>query len=340
MKSSKKRVSSKDVAKLAGVSQSTVSRVFSDKAKLISLETRNRVIKASDELGYRPSIIASSLSKNKTKIIGIEINDFSNAYYMKALGIFSRAFQAEGYELMIIPVDKKTNGDGLNMEDRLKSALEYQVAGLILTNAVMDDEYLNWCDKYQTPIFMFNRISSENHRFNSVIGDNYQGGYEIGQLMIKNNYSNVAYIAGDSNAFTNRKREEGFKESLLTSDIDCFTIEGTFDYDSGYRAAIEVIKNNKTIEAVFCGSDSIALGFIDGIHHESDLRIPEDIAVVGFDGIDEGENINYRLTTYKQPLEKIVEETVRALLNMIESDEITPFQLTIPGEIILRDTMK
>ena len=340
MKNPIKRVSSIDVAKLAGVSQSTVSRVFSDKVHLISEETIKKVTKASDELGYSPSILASALSKKKTKIIGIEINDFNNAYYMQALGMFSRAFEAKEYQLMIIPGDRHLVGYEKDMENRLKLALTYQLAGLILTNTVMDEEYLRWCEKYQTPIFMFNRISGENHQFNSVVGDNYQGGYEIGQLMIEKKYKKVAYIAGDANAYTNRKREEGFKSSIKNSKINCITIQGSFSYKSGYKAALKIIKMKEPVEAVFCASDSIALGFIDGIKHESELVIPQDIGVAGFDGIIEGQNINYQLTTYRQPLEQIIKKTVEALVDMIETDETKTVQLIIPGQLIKRDSMK
>ena len=145
-----KRVSSIEVAKAAGVSQSTVSRVFSSKADLISAETRNRVMEVAKDLGYRPSILGRALSTATTKIIGIEINDFGNAYYMKALGMFSKAFQAKGYQMMIFSAENSRD-----LESKVKKALDYQVSGLIYTNAVLSDDNLMWCEKYHTPVFVF-----------------------------------------------------------------------------------------------------------------------------------------------------------------------------------------
>lgn len=334
-------VSSKDVAKLAGVSQSTVSRVFSDKAEMISSKTKEKVAKAAKELGYRPNSIARSLSTRMTRIIGIEINDFNNAYYMQALGMFSRAFHGKGYQLMILSGDKDQG-----IETRLKSALEYHVDGVIMTNAVLDSDYLKWCNKYRIPIFMFNRINHENHRFNSVIGDNYQGGYDIGKLMVDHGYGHVAYIAGDDNAYTNLKREAGFIAGLGDAPISVSKIKGTFSYESGYQAALKMIKSKASlgeyaeVEAVFCASDSIALGFIDGIRHGSDINIPEDLSVVGFDGIDEGENINYRLTTYQQPLQEVVDATVEGMVKLVETGEDQPVRLVIQGKLLQRESFR
>lgn len=330
-----KRVSSIDVAKVAGVSQSTVSRVFSNKAELISPETRKRVTEAAQQLGYRPSILGRALSTTTTNIIGIEINDFSNAYYMKALGMFSTAFQQKGYQLMLF-----SGKDSKDLESKVKKALDYQVSGLILTNANMSDEDLAWCEKYQTPVFLFNRISSEDHPLNAVLGDNRLGGYTVGRTLLDNGYKRIAYVAGDENAYTNHERESGFYQAAQESEAFVGRIQANFSYDGGYNAGLEFLKTYSDLEAVFCASDSIALGFLDALRTNHQIKIPEDLVVVGYDGIEEGGNLNYKLTTYCQPLEAMVERIVDGMIGQIEGSIEEKIQEKLKGSLLIRDTFK
>ncbi|WP_372714055.1 LacI family DNA-binding transcriptional regulator [Ilyobacter sp.] len=335
VKSSNKKISSKDVAKLAGVSQSTVSRVFNESCKLISEETRNRVIKAANELGYRPSLIARSLKGKSTKIIGIEINDFKNSYYMKALGMFAEAFQERGFNLMIFNA-----GESENMEEKLKKALEYQVAGLIITRAILSDEYLEWCTRYHIPIFMFNRINHEKHKLSSVVCDNYLGGEKIGELLYNNGFRNIAFISGDENSSTNNGRESGFSEFLKSKNMTYTKIQGEFSYESGFKSAEQLINSMENTDSIFCASDSIALGVIDYIKNKTSLKIPEDISVVGFDDIDEGGNINYNLTTYKQPIKELIDFTVKEMIDRIENKTDKMINIKLEGEVLIRNSCK
>ncbi len=335
MKDPGKRISSKDVAKLAGVSQSTVSRVFSENSNLISKETRNKVTKAANELGYRPSLIARSLKEKSTKIIGIEINDFKNSYYMKALGMFAETFQERGYNLMIFNVEESEN-----MENKLKKALEYQVAGLIITNAILSDEYLEWCTRYQIPIFMFNRINHEEHKLSSIVCDNYLGGKKIAELLYENGLKKIAYISGNENSSTNKGRESGFSDFLKIKNISYTKIQGEFSYESGFQSAEKLINSHKNIDSIFCASDSIALGVIDYIKNKTSIRIPEDISVVGFDDIDEAGNINYNLTTYKQPIRELVDYTVKEMVDRIEKKTEKMVNIKLEGELLIRNSCK
>lgn len=334
-KISNKRISSKDVAKLAGVSQSTVSRVFSKNCNLISMDTRNKVTKAADSLGYRPSLIARSLKEKSTKIIGIEINDFKNSYYMKALGMFAEEFQKKGYNLMIF-----NSGESESMEEKLKKALEYQVAGLIITKAILSDEYLEWCTKYKIPIFMFNRINREKHQLSSIVCDNYLGGKKIAELLYDNGFENIAYISGDENSSTNKGREAGFSEFLESKNMTYTKIQGEFSYESGFQSAEKLMDSCKGIDSIFCASDSIALGAIDYIKNKNSLKIPEDISIVGFDDIDEAGNINYNLTTYKQPIKELVDCTVKEMMERIEKKTDEMVNIKLEGELLIRNSCK
>jgi DNA-binding LacI/PurR family transcriptional regulator len=125
-----KRVSSKDVADAAGVSQSTVSRVYNESNIPVSEDKRKKVLEVAEWLGYRPSLIARSLNQQSTKIIGIVVRHFNSAVYMEALKLFIRKFQNNGYTTMVFNI----KGDS-DIENNLKTALEYQVAGLIITSA-------------------------------------------------------------------------------------------------------------------------------------------------------------------------------------------------------------
>lgn len=334
-KKSVKRISSKDVARAAGVSQSTVSRVFNNSGIPVSEDKKKLVLDAAEQLGYRPSLIARSLNQQRTHIIGILVKNFSNQFYIEALRLFSALFQEHGYSIMLFNIQ----ADGRVEEDLIR-ALEYQIDGIVITSATLESQLVSQFQEYGTPVILFNRLN-EGQSVNSVCCDNVTGGEMVASYLVEKGHRRLVYISGEAGSSTNRDRQRGFFSKAKELGVqDIITLEGDFSYQAGYDAAVSLSQGEYQFDAVFCPSDIMAIGFIDGIRTEGVYRIPEDFSLVGFDGAPiQNENI-YPLTTYEQPLRRMVEKTVDFMIEKIENFSPEPVSYLFGGRILERGTVK
>jgi len=329
-----RRVSSRDVARLAGVSQATVSRVFTP-GKQVSEEKRKRVLEAAHELNYKPSVIARSLIQNSTKIIGIVIRKFENLFYVRALDLFSRKLQSLGYSVMLFDIA----GDQA-VEDTLPIALQYQVDGVIITSATLSSPLVEDCSRLDTPVVLFNRVN-EGENVHSVCTDNLNAGREIAGYLISKGHRKLSFIAGERSSSTNRNREQGFINRLQEEGLRLFSsYEGDFEYPSGLEAARQLLSQQEKPTAVFCSSDNMAMAFIDAATTEFGLSVPQDISVVGFDDISMASWPRYNLTTYHQYTEKLVDNTITVLLEALKDPEMPIAHQFLQGRLIQRGTVK
>ena len=331
-----KRVSSIDVAKEAGVSQTTVSRVLSGKDGLVSEDTKNKVLEAMSKLGYRPSMIARSLSQNITNIIGIVITNFYNPLYMQALDLFTSVLSKKGYSLMLFKAS-----DDKNVEASLKTALEYQVDGLIITSAQVSPGLIEGCLGFNTPVFLFNH-ASDGLNVSSVCCDNYAGGLAVADFLIDNGHKKLIYVSGDkySASSTNRERERGFFDRAKSRGIeDIRRVSGDFSYNAGVEAA-RILKNDiYDFDAIFLSSDAMAKGFIEYIHNCTTYNIPDDISVIGFDGTYKDREIG-GFYSYCQPMEKMVVTLVEQMVNTINNFSTETVHSLLPGKIVGCNSVK
>lgn len=329
-----KRASSKEVAREAGVSQATVSRVFNTSGIPVSEEKRRRVLAAAEKLGYRPSIIARSLNSQSTKIIGIVVKRFENEFYMRSLDLFTQLFQEHGYSVMLFNFN-----DDTGVAENLKTALEYQVAGMVITSANLSSPLVEGCIRFSTPVFLFNRLS-EGMNVNSVCSDNFEGGERIARYLYQLGHRRPVYVSGEQESSTNKERMEGFLSGMHAYGImDIPVIAGDFYYDSGFAAAAAVMERQLRFDSVFCGSDYMAMGFYDYFRLHGGLAIPGDFSLIGFDGIPVKHEDIYPITTYRQPLERMVQKTVQAMIRKIERFNAEPEHYLFSGEIVERKTV-
>jgi len=330
-----KRVSSKDVAAAAGVSQSTVSRVYNESKIPVSEDKRKKVLEVAERLGYRPSLIARSLNQQSTKIIGIVVRHFNSAVYMEALKLFIRKFQNKGFTTMVFNI----NGDS-EVESNLKTALEYQVAGLIITSATISSPLVAGCLRFNTPVFLFNRVS-DGMKVNTVCHDNLEGGKRIADYLFNRGHRRLVYVSGEKLSSTNRDRQEGFISRAKSLGIEDVTVvEGDFTYQSGFRAAERLIGDKVKMDGVLCASDYMAMGFYDYIRTRTSLSIPADISLIGFDGMSLFNEDMYPITTYQQPIERMVEKTVEQLIYKTTRFSPDPVHYVYSGELIERGSVR
>jgi DNA-binding LacI/PurR family transcriptional regulator len=332
-KKTKLRASSIDVAREAGVSQSAVSRAFTPGAS-INEEKRNLILDTAVRLNYRPNVIARSLVQNSTKIVGLVMTRFSSPFYTTVLGDFTRHLQEKGFSALLLNIDNDQEVYGV-----LSTALQYQVDGLIITSANLSSVMVDSCLQAKTPIVLFNRYSEDND-LSAVYCDGYDGGRMVADLLIPH-HKRFACIAGEATSSTSRDRFSGYVSRLKERGIDdCICEHALFSYESGFAAAKKLLSLPDPPDALFCVSDLMALGAMDAARKLFNLRIPEDLSIVGFDNISMASWHSYQLTTAAQPAPKMAEATVDLLIKSIENCSQDTVNLKMKTDLIIRSTTR
>ncbi|WP_078412600.1 LacI family DNA-binding transcriptional regulator [Priestia abyssalis] len=324
----KKQVNAVEVARLAGVSQSTVSRVFAPGPN-VSEKARRRVLEAADELGYRPNALARGLIMNKTNMIGLVMRNIHNPFYPEILDKFTKGLRERGYHILFV----HTENDEIE-QDEISQFLEYNVEGVIVTDALLSSNVVSHLLENHIPVILFNRyIKDSSCHF--VCCDNYSAGKKIGEYLLKQGHKRFAYIAGHKNTSTSRDREIGFREILGQQRIEPIIEIGDYTYEGGYQIALRLLKNDNRPEAIFCANDIMALGAIDAAKSLG-VSIPEDVSVIGFDDIAMASWPLYSLTTWQQPVDEMIEVTINTLLRVIDGEEESSVSTFLSGTLIER----
>jgi len=330
-----KKTTSVEVAKLAGVSQSAVSRVFTPGASS-SKRTSEKVLKAAAKLGYRPNILARSLITGRTRIIGLVVAYLDNYFYPEAVELLSNALQKKGYHVLVF-MASKTAG---NIDDVLEEMLDYQVDGVIAASVAMSSDLAARCNAAGVPVVLFNR-AEDNKRLSAVTSDNIDGGQKVAKFLIAGGYKRLGYIAGWEGASTQRDREAGFIEELKKHKRSLYAREvGNFNMDEARQAARKMFTAREIPDAVFVANDHMSFAVMDVIRFELGLKIPEQVSVVGYDDVPVASWPAYDLTTVRQPVNRMVAETVSFLLECIVGQKTNTRQIQIEGPLIVRGSTK
>lgn len=331
------RATSNDVASLAGVSQSAVSRAFTPGSS-ISEEKKQRILEAAQALNYVPNSIASSLITKRTNTVAIILGDVENPFYIHALKAFISKLQARGQQTLTFTVEP-----GATSDDAIRRVLAHQVDGLILTAAQFSTRMTNLCLDRGIPIVLFNRYVPGTEAA-VVRCDNVGGGHTMAKAFIKAGAKTFAIIKGDPMGTTSQDRIKGFTEHLLEEGIKRSAIkeiEGQSVYDRAFEAIVREYGGGKKLPDAFFGvNDIMAMGAMDALRQKLGVRIPEDVMIGGFDDIPEGRRWPYQLTTMRQPIDKMVDETL-TILDLENKDRPTPSGIDrqAASEIIWRKTI-
>lgn len=329
------RVTSIQVAKRAGVSQSAVSRVFTPGAS-VSKKTADKVKKAAEELGYRPNILARSLITGKSRIIGLVVAYLENYFYPEALEKLSNALQAKGYHVLIFMAERTTG----NIDDVLDEILDYQVDGIVMASVGISSELASRCQAAGVPVVLFNR-SQDDDRLSAVTSDNVAGGRKLADFLIKGGHSKIGYIAGWEGASTQRDRESGFRTGLADAGFDLHARElGEFRYEKAQDAARRMFDKKDFPDAVFVANDHMAFAVMDVLRTELGLSVPGDVSIVGFDDVPLAAWPAFNLTTVRQRANQMVTETVQTLLAHIEHRQTVPRRIAIEGPLVVRGSAR
>ena len=329
------RVTSIDVAREAGVSQSAVSRVFSPTGSA-SAQTIEKVQHAATKLGYRPNILARSLITGKSRIIGVIVAYLENQFYPEALEKLSSALQEKGYHVLVF-LATNTQED---IDEVVKEILDYQVDGIVVASASLSSSLSAQCEKAQIPIVMFNRIDDLSN-VSYVTSDNYQGGFQIAEYLVSCGHQRISYIAGWEGASTQRDRENGFQEGLRHHGKTCHSRAiGNYNHKDATTAAHEIFSQKEIPDALFVCNDHMAFAVMDVIRHHYHLSIPDDVAVIGYDDTPPAAWPSYALTTMRQPTNQMVNACVDILITRIENNETVVSNEVITSPFIIRGSTK
>lgn len=328
------KITSLQVAERAGVSQSAVSRVFTPGASA-SAKTVEKVRKAAAELGYRPNMMARAMITGKSRIIGLVVAYLDNQFYPLALQLLSNALQEKGYHILVFTA---SNSQGAS-EEVMQELLDYQVDGIITASVGMTNDLTQRCAAAGIPVVMFNR-GQEGEAISSVTSANVKGGREVAQFLLSCGHQSIGHISGWAGSSTGRDRQAGFCEVLEQHGISPQIIDGMYDRETAAAAAQTMMDSATPPDAIFVGNDHMAFAVLDTLRHEMGLSVPDDVAIVGYDDVPLAAWPAYNLTTMRQPVNRMVEATVEALVSRID-DQTLPAQLIeIDSPLIQRGTTK
>lgn len=335
-KTSKPRLTVKDLARDLGMSVSTVSRAFHADA-VIARDTRDLVLKRAREIGYTPNPFARSLITKRTRIVGVVVADITNPFYPEVLTRLTRALHDIDMNVMLVAADR--SGE---IDEALRLLLNYQPDLAIILAATLPSEAAQECRKAGTPVIFFNRLSADGQAF-GISCDNVLGGRSIADFLIDSGHRHLAYVAALPDASTNVARQNGFRERAIERGVAApLVIEaGQFSYHAGYQAVQKLRELDRMPDGVFCANDILAVGFLDGVRRELGLGVPEDISIVGFDDIEMAHWPSHGLTTVQQPIEQMLEATISLAKDLATNSGQQPMvQLIPPGAVIERATTR
>ncbi|MGN7871248.1 LacI family DNA-binding transcriptional regulator [Paracoccus sp. 22332] len=332
------RVTSLDVAALAGVSQSAVSRAFTPGSS-ISPAKRELILAAARKLNYVPNSIASSLTTRRTNMVAVILGNLDNPFYVLVLKSLIEALQARGTQILTFTVP-----NGGSSDNALMRVLRYQVDGIILTSAQLSTRMTSMCHDRGIPVVLFNRYIPGSDA-SGVRCDNAGGGRLMAEALLLAGARSFAVLKGDPKGTTSQDRLQGFAERLLEEGIPrsrILELEGQSVYDGAHAATLQAFRDEKKPipDAIFGINDTMAMGAMDALRGHMGVTIPQDVMFGGFDNIDEADRWPYRLTTISQPAREMVDETLKLLDLDNPGAEIEPgIDIKVPGKLIWRDTI-
>ncbi|SHK06853.1 transcriptional regulator, LacI family [Clostridium cavendishii DSM 21758] len=327
----------KDVAKEAGVSIATVSRVLND-IDVVNEETKKKVLDAIKKLGYRPNIVARSLKTQRTRTVGILIPDISNQFYPEIVRGAEDVANIYDYNVMLCNSDF----DPEKEKEYLRVLKEKMVDGVLYMSSSLSDEIVGLINELDLKTVLVETKDKEGI-FPSVTIDNVAASYDATKHLIENGLKKIGFIGIDKEAENAwGKRYEGYEKAMLENGLQidenlvCFN---GLKVKAGHKGVKEMLQKNVKPEAIFCASDEVAMGAINALR-ERGLRVPEDVSVIGFNDIDLAQVFYPKLTTVAQPMYDMGSVAMRMLIKLINQKTLETGHYMLPYDLIKRDSSK
>ena len=320
----KKGVTSREVARLAGVSQSAVSRCFSPKAS-VSEATRQKVLDAARELGYRPNSIARSLTTRSSRTVAVVIHSLESPFYSMVLERAARFFQGQDYHLQLFVASP-----GESVNDVIDSLIRSQVEGVLMLAITLSLDQASMLADVGIPTVIINR-TVDYANISQVGCDNFHGGFWAATHLARAGHDRIAFVAGLEGSSTSEQRRDGFVAGLEAAGHTlAYQDIGHYRYEDARQAARRLFSRESPPDAIFCANDLMAIAVMETAQHEFRLRIPEDVSVIGFDNVAMAAWPSHDLTTVAQPIDDMVIKATELLMHQVRDEETQPQHIKLP----------
>jgi LacI family transcriptional regulator/LacI family repressor for deo operon, udp, cdd, tsx, nupC, and nupG len=306
----------KDIAKLAGVSHTTVSRALHH-STLISTKTTQRIQEIASEIGYHPSVAARSLKTNRSQALGVIVSQIADPFFSEILQGIDDVAQASGYSLFIAAAQH----DRAREHAIIQTMREHRVDGVILCSPWFSPEQSNQLQSYNIPIVAINNQAIEDYHY-SIYHDDVDGSRQACEYLVQLGHTRIAYLGDASSGRTTQERLTGFQQVMKEADL---LLRPEYIHQVAGNSAAQGLTGldyflslSVRPTAIICYNDMMAVGVLKGLH-QAGMRVPEDLSVTGFDNIMYSDFTQPPLTTIDQPKRFLGAEAARMMLEQLSS---------------------
>jgi len=332
-----KRSTISEVAKLAGVSRATVSKVFNNDEK-ISKKTRDKVLEIAKKLNYQPSAIARSLRNKKSKAIGLMLPNITNPFFPQVVRGVEEVALENNYVVIFCSFEEQ-----FQKESQYFQLLDNRwIDGIIFSGVTGDKEekeYIQNIQKRGIPIVFIDR-GIEGHFSNLVAIDNEEATFKGTRYLLELGHKRIGFVNGPGEVKLFAKRLEGYKRALQESGLEFdkdLVVEGKQNPGVAEQAVKQFLSQKKPPTAIFATSDLVAIALLREVQNRG-LGVPEDISIMGFDNVPLASLTSPSLTTVAQPIYKMGVEATKLLIDHIEKKETTKRKIILDTELVIRES--
>ncbi len=321
-------VTSHDVARRAGVSQSAVSRCFKVGASA-SAKMRARVRRVAEEMGYTPNAIARSLITRRSNLVAVLISNLTSLYYPEVLSELSAHASAHGERVLLFALPHESDVD-----QTMDQIMQYQVDGVIAA-VRLSGQQLESFARRRIPVVFFNRHLRDIPA-NAVCCDQVDGARMLVTRLHAAGHRRFSVIAGPKDSVVGEERVKATLDKLAEFDIRHVpVVRGGYDYESGRVGLRRLVKGvAKPPQVAVCANDLMAIGCVDAARFDLGLKVPEELSVVGFDGVGPSTWASHRITTIRQPVKRMAEATLTLLMDRINNPSMPPEKRILAGQLV------
>jgi len=328
------QVTLEDVAKVAGVHKTTVSRALNSSTRsIVNSQTARRIIEAAETLGYVPNLTARSLRVQTTMTVGVVIPDLTNAIFPPMVRGIESYLSKHGYTVLLADTDESPDAEGL----AITSLLERRVDGFIVATGTEEDLAIAKLFDLGTPVVLVNR-GAGNVPCPLVTGDNVAGIYAVVAHLKDLGHRDIVHLAGPTNVSTIRTRTEAFRRACQDAGLNGRVVgTAVLRADAGEEAMDSLLTEGLNFTAVVAATDLLALGVLRSLRRHG-LVCPDEVSVVGFNDMPFSEEFGPGLTTVRVPLAEMGEEAARLLVRTLGGEVLAPRVLTMPVALVKRNS--
>ena len=327
-----RRTTLRDLARLVGVSTSTVSRALNQNSA-ISDETRERIVKAAHEANYIRNSLARGLALQSSHLIGLMVPSIANPFFAEIARGAHDVAHRQSYVVALCDTQRSPEREELFTQNLLGS----QVAGMILASGVIKEERIRSWRQLNVPLVLAGRRSA-GLGFSGVSVDNVGAGYQATRFLLGLGHRKIMHMSGPADSPASKDRERGYLDAMEAEGVAPWVVRSDYTMESGFQQAAKIMESRRRPTAVFAANDMMAIGLIMGLTG-SGLKVPGDLAVIGCDDIPMSSLIKPALTTVRVPMYDIGARAMELLLALVEAGQQGPtHSVLLDSELVIRES--